>query len=157
MKNFIIIIISLFFSTIYGYGQKNYSNEYEIRLIKLENGRALFTIYTYCKYQKECLEAAKIDAVKTVLFKGLSSSSIKIYPIIRTPNAEESFKKYFEKFFEPGGKYLQFIEFSDDDDVDYTVITKRKKKISMNIIVQREDLVKEMQNHKIIKLLDNGF
>ena len=64
-------------------------------------------------------------------------------------------QNYFEKFFEPGGKFLQFIEISDDDDVDYTVITKRKKKISMNIIVQREDLVKEMQNQKIIKMLEN--
>lgn len=156
MKKFILIFTILILTQVLN-GQNTYSNEYEIRLIKIENGRVFFTIYTYCKYQKECIVNAKINAVKTVLFKGLSSNSLKIYPIIKEINTEQVFKKYFDNFFEPNGRYLKYIEFSDDDDIDFTSISKKKKKLSMNIIIQREDLIKEMQNQKIIKMLDNGF
>ena len=97
-----------------------------------------------------------IDAIKTALFRGFTSD-IKLYPIIRNLDIEKENKSYFDNFFKPNGRYLNFIEYTQDDLVEYAEIYRRKKKFATNIIILRDNLIKEMQNQKIIKLLDNGF
>ena len=74
------------------FSQKKYSNEYEVDFIKSENGKVYCTIFTYCKNEKQCLENAKVDAIKTALFRGFTSD-IKLYPIIRNLDIEKENKK----------------------------------------------------------------
>jgi hypothetical protein len=155
MKYTILFILS-FFIVVTSFSQKKYSNEYEVDFIKSENGKVYCTIFTYCKNEKQCLENAKVDAIKTALFRGFTSD-IKLYPIIRNLDIEKENKNYFDNFFKPNGRYLNFIEYTQDDLVEYAEIYRRKKKFATNIIILRDNLIKEMQNQKIIKLLDNGF
>ncbi len=155
MKLLTLILISIT-SLPFVNGQRIYSNEYEINFIKEESGKVIFTIYNYCKDEKKCIDAAKIDAVKYVLFRGFSNN-VKIYPIIREATAQEKYKIFFDDFFKKNGKYLQFIEYSEDISVDFLKVKNRKMKSAMNIIILRDNLIKEMENRKIIKKLDDGF
>ena len=67
MKYTILFILS-FFIVVTSFSQKKYSNEYEVDFIKTENGKVYCTIFTYCKNEKQCLENAKINAIKKVAF-----------------------------------------------------------------------------------------
>lgn len=155
MKNLIVFLVS-FFLVINSSAQKRFSNEYEVNFVRSENGKIFCTIFTYCKNEKQCLEMAKVDAIKTTLFRGFTSD-IKVYPIIKNLDIEISNKSYFDNFFKPNGRYLNFVEYTQDELTVYADITKKKKKMATNLIILRDNLIKEMQNQKIIKLLDNGF
>ena len=155
MKNIIVVFVT-FFLALNCYAQKRFSNEYEVNFIKAENGKIFCTIFTYCKNEKQCLEVAKIDAIKTTLFRGFTGD-IKVYPIIRNIGIEIDNKTYFDNFFKPNGRYLNFVEYTQDESIEIAEISKKKKKVAINIIILRDNLIKEMQNQKIIKSLDNGF
>jgi hypothetical protein len=77
MKHTLVSILS-FLIVITSFSQKIYSNEYEVNFVKSENGKIYCTIFTYCKNEKQCLENAKINAIKTTLFRGFTSD-LKIY------------------------------------------------------------------------------
>ncbi len=155
MKHILVFVLSIFI-VITSFSQKKYSNEYEVNFVKSENGKIYCTIFTYCKNEKQCLENAKINAIKTTLFRGFTSD-IKINPIIKNLDVENENKNYFNNFFKPNGRYLNFIEYTQYVQVEYAEINKRKKKTAINIVILRDNLIKEMQNLKLIKLLDNGF
>jgi hypothetical protein len=153
---YILLIITVIAVSNFALGQKKYSNEYELQFQKSENGRVCFIIYNYCRREKNCLEAAKIDAIKIVLFRGFNNQN-KIYPIVRDYNTQMQKKEYFDEFFKRNGQYLSYIEFTEDYDMETVDITRRKTKSAMYVCVLRDNLLKEMQNQKIIKMLDNGF
>jgi hypothetical protein len=154
MKKTILFLLAIL-TYIVSYSQ-DYSNEYEVKFIKSENGKVYFTIFNYCKKEKGCYETLKMDAVKVVLFRGFDTEN-KIYPIVKDYNLQQSNKSYFDNFFKKNGQYLNYIEYSEDDIQEVIDIYKRKKKAALNICVLRDNLEKEMQNQKIIKMLDNGF
>jgi len=81
---------------------------------------------------------AKQDAVAACIFKGLpgGEGSAPTPPIITEPNAEDKYADYFEKFFEVGGKFLQYIVVSTDGDPSGQDRLKLKKGYKVAIYVQ---------------------
>jgi hypothetical protein len=152
---FLALLLLISFST-FSQSRSRYSNELEIQFNNYENGRVCFTIFNYCKKEKHCIEQAKSDAVKMVLFRGFNQLN-KIDPIIRDFNTQEKFKLYFDEFFKKNGQFLNYVEYSEDFNTETIQIAKRKNKSAMNVCVSRDNLLKEMQNQKIIKMLSDGF
>ncbi len=156
MRKLFFLLNSLFILALAYSQDKRYSNELEVEFLNAENGSVCFIIYNYCRRDRKCLEGAKIDAVKMVLFRGFNNAN-KIYPIVRDYQSQQKFKSYFDVFFQRNGQYLNYIVSSEDTDVESVKISRKKKKSAMKVCVQRDNLLKEMQNQKIIKKLDNGF
>lgn len=107
------------------------------------------------------IDAAKADAqrnaVYSLLFKGFPSAdgvnSTDLRPMVTDPNALEKHKSYFDKFFDDGGKYLQYVRFADNDGrvgIGDAVHTQNGHKVAVVVIVDKRALRSEMENAGII-------
>lgn len=57
-------------------------------------------------------EAARRNAVREMIFKGITSGSTKgcnVRPIVPEVNAQEKYSWYFDKFFANGGAYTKYV------------------------------------------------
>jgi hypothetical protein len=118
----------------------------------------LFKVFSYGRNERECIEAAKVNAIKAVLFKGIPGSGLQ-RPMITEAGAEEKYKAYFNQFFSSGGRYLNFVALSSDGSIDSRDRMKvgGLVKIGFIVSVQKDNLRKELQDDKIIKSLSSGF
>lgn len=133
--------------------------DYEVQFIRTgTEGTELFKVFAYGGNEKECIEAAKKNAVKALIFKGVPSSG-NPKPMVNEVGAEEKYRDYFNEFFKDGGKYLNYVAISNDgsiDDKDRFRVGNRLK-IGVVVSVQKFNLRKELEAAKIIKKLDDGF
>ncbi|MDE7396866.1 MAG: hypothetical protein K2M98_03985 [Muribaculum sp.] len=63
-------------------------------------------------------EAARRNAVREMIFKGITSGSTKgcnVKPIVPEVNAQEKYSWYFDKFFANGGAYTQYVSKPTDN------------------------------------------
>ena len=135
------------------------SYDYEVVFIRTGvEGTELFKVFSYGRNERECIEAAKVNAIKAVLFKGIPGSGLQ-RPMITEAGAEEKYKAYFNQFFSSGGRYLNFVALSSDGSIDSTDRMKvgGLVKIGFIVSVQKDNLRKELQDDKIIKSLSSGF
>lgn len=135
------------------------SYDYEVVFIRTGvEGTELFKVFSYGRNERECIEAAKVNAIKAVLFKGIPGSGLQ-RPMITEAGAEEKYKAYFNQFFSSGGRYLNFVALSSDGSIDSRDRMKvgRMLKIGFVVSVQKDNLRKELQDDKIIKSLSSGF
>ena len=104
------------------------------------------------------LQKAKKEAVRAVLFDGLTSSvSTTIQkPIVADRAAEIQYGEYFAKFFNEGGAYLNFVAETPGRTV-VPVKTGSGYKITIFLTVKKDALRKEMENNGIIKKLGQGL
>lgn len=107
--------------------------------------------------REDAIEQAKKNAVRDVLFKGISkgSSECNIKPILFNPNAREKFEDYFNAFFADKGPYLEFITTQDGSDMHSEVRKGRSQAGSQEnygvvVRVQRAKLKERMIQDKII-------
>jgi hypothetical protein len=135
------------------------SYDYEVVFIRTGvEGTELFKVFSYGRNERECIEAAKVNAIKAVLFKGIPGSGLQ-RPMITEAGAEEKYKAYFNQFFSSGGRYLNFVALSSDGSIDSRDRMKvgGLVKIGFIVSVQKDNLRKELQDDKIIKSLSSGF
>lgn len=135
------------------------SYDYEVVFIRTGvAGTELFKVFSYGRNEKECIEAAKVNAIKAVLFKGIPGSGLQ-RPMITEAGAEEKYRDYFNQFFMSGGRYLNFVALSSDGSIDSRDRLRVGKlvKIGFVVSVQKDNLRKELQDDKIIKGLSSGF
>jgi hypothetical protein len=106
----------------------------------------------------DAIEQAKKNAVKEILFLGVTSGQVACHtdPIIRELNAEDKYKDYFSKFFADGGPYKSFITDKDGNDLHYEVLKERQKRADQEtyaviIRVLSSDLKQKMITDGIIK------
>jgi len=126
-----------------------------------QDGTKVFKVWGVGKDVNEAVMKAKQDAVAACIFKGLpgGEGSAPTPPIITEPNAEDKYADYFEKFFEVGGKYLQYIVVSTDGDPSGQDRLKLKKgyKVAIYVQVAYDALRKQLEADKIARRLDQGF
>ncbi|HON70014.1 MAG TPA: hypothetical protein PL153_03030, partial [Tenuifilum sp.] len=95
----------------------NSQYNYEIEPVGVgQDGTKVFKVWGYGKDVGAAVMNAKEAAVAACIFKGLpgGGGSAPTPPICSQPNAEQIHADYFEKFFEVGGKYLQYIAVTND-------------------------------------------
>lgn len=107
--------------------------------------------------REDAIEQAKKNAVKDVLFKGITkgSSECNTKPLLFNPNAREKFEDYFNGFFADGGPYKEFITGEDGSDMHSEVRKGRSQAGSQEnygvvVRVQRAKLKERMIQDKII-------
>ena len=140
----------------------NSQYNYEIEPVGVgQDGTKVFKVWGYGKEVGDAVINAKEAAVAACLFKGLpgGAGSAPTPPIISEPNAEVTYAYYFQKFFEIGGKYLQYIAVTTDGEPSGQDRLKIKKgyKVAIYVQVMYDALRKQMENDKIARRLDAGF
>lgn len=68
------------------------------------------------KDKKQAMEQARKNAVRAVIFKGITAGTGECNkrPLITEVNAEEKYEAYFNKFFKDGGEYKNFTSLQDE-------------------------------------------
>lgn len=159
-KKIILIVLLAITASICNAQSKNPDDyNYEVQFLRTGvQGTELFKVYSYCKKEEECFELAKADAIKAILFKGIPGSGI-VGPMVREVGAEDKFRDYFLEFFKKGGKYLNFVSISNDGSIaeEDRLRVGKKLKIGVILLVQKDNLRKELESAGIVKKLDAGF
>lgn len=140
----------------------NSSYNYEIEPVGVgQDGTKVFKVWGYGKEVGDAVINAKEAAVAACIFKGLpgGGGGAPTPPICSQPNAEVTHAAYFEKFFEIGGKYLQFIAVTTDGDPSGEDRLKIKKgyKVAIYVQVMYDALRKQLEADGIARKLDAGF
>jgi hypothetical protein len=140
----------------------NSQYNYEIEPVGVgQDGTKVFKVWGYGKDVGAAVMNAKEAAVAACIFKGLpgGAGSAPTPPICSQPNAEQIHADYFDKFFEVGGKYLQYIAVTNDADPSGEDRIKMKKgyKVAIYVQVMYDALRKQLEADGIARRLDSGF
>lgn len=137
---FLLFLISTFSFKMYS--QKNVSATADVTNIGATEKGTVFL--SSCGYGKVLDKKAYLSAVKnafeTLLFRGIPGTEFNT-PLIENENsARETFKKYFEDFFE-GGRYKSFLT-SIHETKPVKEFKKKKAclEIKINVVALRKDL-----------------
>ena len=134
----------------------NYTYETECLGVELDGSQTLKT-WGSGKNRADAVEQAKKNAVRDVLFKGISKGKNECNqkPVIFEINAQEKYEDYFNKFFADGGAYKEFISMKDESIIP--MLFKDRKKAAdyqemYGVIVRvlRAELKKKMIADKIL-------
>jgi len=129
---------------------------YSIECISVENeGFVKLKLLNYVKPTKFKVEDASKDAIKALLYSGYSSTNCPTQkPLLKETTDIDSFKKIEKDFFSKNGKWKTFIRNSlDVDNIKTEKITIKE----FEIIVNKDQLRKYLEEQKIIKSLNTGF
>lgn len=127
---------------------------YETQCLGVElDGSQTLLAWGEGKNKADAEEQAKKNAVRDVIFKGISAgkSDCTKPPLINTPNAQQKYEDYFNVFFADGGEYKNYISMDDrkrrsGDKEHYQYGEKR----SVTVRVLRSELKKKLQNDGIL-------
>lgn len=129
---------------------------YSIECISVENeGYVKLKLLNYVKPTKFKIEEASKDAIKALLYSGYSSTNCPTQkPLLKETTDIDNFKKIEKDFFSKNGKWKTFIRNSlDVDNIKTEKITIKE----FEIIVNKDQLRKYLEERKIIKSLNTGF
>ncbi|MFO8021092.1 MAG: hypothetical protein R6U65_01395 [Perlabentimonas sp.] len=174
LRNLSLILILLFTFAEYADAQERYSRRekkehygsnynYEVQIQGVgQDGTKVMKVWGYGKNVESAVIEAKMNAVASVIFKGIPGGhgAAATPPILSEPNAGEKHADYFEKFFEPGGKFLQFLTMTTDgmpSGQDRLKISRRNYKVAIYAQVQYDALRKQLEADGIARSLDHGF
>ncbi|MEI7660578.1 MAG: hypothetical protein WCK34_00190 [Bacteroidota bacterium] len=157
MKTQRVILATLVFSLFLIYSctpprRLDYNYKTECLGVKLDGSQTL-KAWGKGRNRTEAIEQAKKNAVRDVLFTGISSgkSDCNMRPVIFEVNAQQTHEEYFNKFFADGGPYQKFV--FDDDHIRYHERKQvgAQKLYGLVVRVLRQDLVTEMKTAGLVK------
>lgn len=134
-------------------------DQYEVQFVRTGlEGTILFKVFSYGKNEKVCLENAKRNAIKAVIFTGIPGSDLQ-KPLATDPASVEVHKDYFNTFFQESGKYMQYVSVSTDGSINANDRMRVGKllKIGFVVSVQKASLRKELERAGVVKSLSHGF
>jgi hypothetical protein len=115
--------------------------------------------------QTECIQNAKYNAVRDVIFKGVSGANDQ-RPLLMGANPEEKYRNFFTGFFVQDGPFNSFVSTSNRGNIDKSdrvvldgvgpgrraIDSRRAERqtIGVEVIIKKEELRKEIE-----KLLNN--
>jgi len=121
-------------------------------------GSQLLKVWGYGKNPEDAIIQAKRNAVHAVIFKGITAGQgCMKRPILTDPGIEQAQADYFEAFFAPAGKYLNYVALSGEGVQDRIKVDKRTYKVAINVSVMHTALRQELESAGIAKKLGAGF
>jgi hypothetical protein len=142
----------------------HYSSDYnyEVQIMGVgQDGTKVMKVWGYGKRVEDAVIEAKMNAVAAVIFKGIPGGhgAAATPAILSDPNAGEKHADYFEKFFSPGGKYLQFLTMTTDGMPSGQDRLKMKDgfKVAIYVQVMYDAVRKQLEADGIARRLDSGF
>ena len=169
LKLFLVLLLSVAtFTAIYGQNRKErkilYNSQYNYEIEALgvgQDGTKVFKIWGYGSTVGEAVLSAKANAVAACIFKGLTggAGAAPTPPICTEANIEVTKSDYFEKFFELGGKYLQYVAVTNDGNPAGEDRLKIKKgyKVAIYVQVMYNALRRQLEADGVARRLDAGF
>lgn len=134
-------------------------NRYEIEMAEVgEPGTLVVKVWCYNKKPQISEDVAKMNAIKGVLFKGVSDSGRMKGRKALVEDGYENHKDYFDAFFKEG-KYANYSRVALNNYVEQNSLVKVGKlyKIGKIVVISYNDLRKQLETDKIIKGLNYGF
>jgi len=140
----------------------NSQYNYEIEPVGVGQDKTkIFKVWGYGKEVSDAVFSAKGNAVAACIFKGLPGGLgiAPTPPICSEPNIEITKADYFEKFFETGGKYLQYVSLTNDGNPAGQDRLKMKKgyKVAIYVQVMYDALRTQLEVDIIARRLNEGF
>lgn len=134
---------------------------YEIEPVGVgSQGTYLIKVWSYSKKPLVAIEQAKKNAVHGIIFKGfLGENGIPGQrPLTNNPNLEIEQAEFFKNFFD-GGKYMKFVNVSNDGAVaaEDRLKVGKEYKIGVIVSVNVAGLRKDLEDGGILKGLSSGF
>ncbi|MGB4415826.1 MAG: hypothetical protein WBI53_13200 [Paludibacter sp.] len=134
---------------------------YEIEPVGVgTQGTYLIKVWSYSKKPLVALEQAKKNAVHGIIFKGFSGVNgvPGQRPLTNNPNLEIEQSEFFKNFFD-GGKYMKFVNVSNDGAVaaEDRLKVGKEYKIGVVVSVNVAGLRKDLEEGGILKGLNSGF
>lgn len=134
---------------------------YEIQMLGVgQDGTKVFKIWAYGKKVEEAVVNAKKLAVRACLFSGLPGSGQVIpTPAICAPQKETDYSEFFNRFFETGGNYLNYVNITNDGMPAGPDRLRIKKgyKIGLKVQVLYDLLRHRMEEEGIARRMDALF
>ncbi|MDD3567655.1 MAG: hypothetical protein PHT92_04565 [Bacteroidales bacterium] len=136
---------------------------YEVQIMGVgQDGTKVMKVWGFGRSVEDAVIEAKMNAVASVIFKGIPGGhgAAATPAILTDPNAGEKHAEYFETFFSPGGKYLQFITMTTDgmpSGQDRLQIDRRTYKVAIYAQVMYDALRKQLETDGIARSLGTGF
>lgn len=140
----------------------NSSYNYEVQIMGVgQDGTKVMKVWGYGKRVEDAIIEAKMNAVASVIFRGIPGGhgAAATPPILTDLNAGDTHADYFEQFFSPGGKYLNFITMTTDGMPSGQDRLKIKSgyKVAIYAQVMYDALRKQLETDGIARRLDSGF
>lgn len=128
---------------------------YEVAVVGIgADGTKLLKVWGYARNKNEAKIDAKKNAVAACLFKGAHGSRDKnVKPILPDSRTADAHEAYFNKFFEMGGQYLQYVGITNDATGKDIVKMRKGYKVGVVVSVNYDALRKEMERQGIVKKL----
>ena len=134
-------------------------SQYDIEMAEVgEPGSLVVKVWCYNKKPQISDDEAKMNAIKGVLFKGVSDSGRMKGRKALVEDGYENHKVYFDDFFGEG-LYARYARVAMNSYVEQNSLIKVGKlyKIGKIVVISYNDLRKQLETDKIIKGLNYGF
>lgn len=161
----LLMLVVIFLSSVVSVQAQRYtyksSRNYEIQMIGVgTDGTKVFKIFITAKKVDKAIALCKKVAVEMCIFRGLpSAGTISATPALCDRESEEKNADYFEEFFTPGGKYLNYINITNDgypSDQD-RIKVKGGYKVGLTVQIMYDNLRSDLEKDGVIKGLSYGF
>jgi len=128
---------------------------YEVAVVGIgTDGTKLLKVWGYEKKEEMAKIEAKKNAVAACLFKGAVGDREKIVkPIVPSPSMADAHQAYFDKFFETGGAYLQYVAMTNDATGKDIIKMDKGYKVGIVVSVMYDKLREEMERQGVVKKL----
>lgn len=167
LRNVLILLLLLFVTTQCATKRQfkaMWRSPYNIEIENLgvgSDGTKLVKAWANAKNPEQAVAKAEKNAVAAIIFKGLPSGNgaASTPAICNDQNALEKHKTFFENFFQTGGKYLQFVNRTNDGMPGGKDRIKMEKgyKIAVKASIAYDNLREYLEEQKIVKPMDAGF
>ena len=134
---------------------------YEIEPVGVgTQGTYLIKVWSYSKNPVLAIEEAKRNAVHGIIFKGFGGVQgiPGQHPLTNNPSLETEQSEFFRNFFANGGKYMKFVNVSNDGSVaaEDRLKVGKEYKIGVVVSVNVAGLRKDLEEAGIIRSLGSG-
>lgn len=91
------------------------NNKFETQCLGTDGEYQILRVWGKGINKAEALERAKKNALRDVIFKGITAGNggCKTRPILPVANAEEKYEKYFNAFFANGGAWNKYVRLDE--------------------------------------------
>lgn len=132
--------------------------DYEIRGAGVTGAQGTYVVnVTITSGKKATDQMLKQCAVHGVLFKGYNNIATRQMqkPLAGSAAAEASHPEFFDSFFSEGGASLNYAD--ELPNSRKTMKVDKKKKVTATIVVNKEQLLKDLQAAGVVKGLNSIF
>lgn len=160
MKYIHYYIVAIFFLSLVSCGSKRVVetaafHSYETECLGMDmDGMQTLRVWGTGLNRSDALEQAQKKAVYEVTFTGITGGNgdCNAYPVVDEANARKKYEKYFDDFFEKGGKYKKFVKLRGEQKSNAkTYHGDGTEMVEVVVIVDRPALKKRYQKDKIIE------